>query len=154
MPLAPSCTDLHRGMRALQIRWKNAVGSLRSLCHGPAYCVLCQGMTLVVLQIAPRVGGFRDRLRTRRTADLSTPLRSGRDDNSSWEMNIAFPRKIVISTGAQRSGEICSSTGSQAPPLEAPAVAKLVRNPVPKRRAGAQSPFEFWAVCGTTEVVP
>src|ERR1700723_2728074 len=38
------------------------------------------------------------------TADLSTTLRSGRDDNSSWKRYLAFPNKIVISTGAQRSG--------------------------------------------------
>ena len=34
------------------------------------------------------------------TADLSATLRSGRDDNSSWERNLAFPNKLVIPTGA------------------------------------------------------
>jgi hypothetical protein len=36
----------------------------------------------------------------RRTADPSTTLRSGRDDNSSWKRHLAFPTKIVIPTGA------------------------------------------------------
>jgi hypothetical protein len=48
-------------------------------------------------------------------ADLSTTLRSGRDDNSvaatisyfSWKRGISPTNKFVISTGAQRSGEIC-----------------------------------------------
>ena len=31
-----------------------------------------------------------------RTADPSASLRSGRDDNSSWELYSAFPNKIVI----------------------------------------------------------
>jgi hypothetical protein len=31
-----------------------------------------------------------------RTADPSTTLRSGRDDNSSWKLYLAFPNKIVI----------------------------------------------------------
>src|SRR5450631_2084284 len=35
----------------------------------------------------------------RRTAGLSTPLRSGRDDNVAWKQCLAFPNKIVISTG-------------------------------------------------------
>jgi hypothetical protein len=49
------------------------------------------------------------------TADLSTTLRSGRDDNFvaakityfPWKRGIQSSNKIVISTGAQRSGEIC-----------------------------------------------
>jgi hypothetical protein len=51
----------------------------------------------------------------RKTADLSTTLRSGRDKNSvgarisyfSWKRGIRFSNRIVISTEAQRSGEIC-----------------------------------------------
>ncbi len=35
-----------------------------------------------------------------RTADPSTTLRSGRDDNSPWKHDLAFPNKIVIPTGA------------------------------------------------------
>jgi hypothetical protein len=35
-----------------------------------------------------------------RTADPSATLRSGRDDNSSWKLYLAFPNKIVIPTGA------------------------------------------------------
>jgi hypothetical protein len=50
-----------------------------------------------------------------KTADLSTTLRSGRDDNFvaakisyfSWTSQILSFNRIVISTGAQRSGEIC-----------------------------------------------
>src|ERR1700678_4425519 len=45
----------------------------------------------------------------RRTADPSTTLRSGRDDNSSWKRHLAFPNKIVIPTGAKRSGGICGA---------------------------------------------
>jgi hypothetical protein len=49
------------------------------------------------------------------TADLSTTLRSGRDDNSvaakisyfSWKRGTLFSNRVVISTGAKRSGEIC-----------------------------------------------
>src|SRR5277367_2377762 len=49
------------------------------------------------------------------TADLSTTLRSGRDDNFvatkisyfSWKHGLPPSNKIVISAGAQRSGEIC-----------------------------------------------
>src|SRR5271168_1850015 len=51
----------------------------------------------------------------KKTADLSTPLRSGRDDNFvaveiscfSWKRGSLSSNKIVVSTGAQRSGEIC-----------------------------------------------
>src|SRR5262249_2602720 len=60
----------------------------------------------------------------RRTAGLSTTLRSGRDDNSggvrepvfpgricgsadpSWKDRLSYSPRIVISTGAKRSGEI------------------------------------------------
>ena len=35
----------------------------------------------------------------RRTAGLSTTLRSGRDDNVAWKQCLAFPNKIAISTG-------------------------------------------------------
>jgi hypothetical protein len=42
-----------------------------------------------------------------KTADLSTTLRSGRDDKFAWERKASLPKRIVISTGAQRSGEIC-----------------------------------------------
>src|ERR1700722_4434347 len=45
------------------------------------------------------------------TADLSTPLRSGRDDNSSWKQCLAFPNKIVIPTEAE---------GSPVPPFGLP----------------------------------
>ena len=38
-----------------------------------------------------------------RTADPSAPLRSGRDENSSWKLYLAFPNKIVIPTGAEGS---------------------------------------------------
>ena len=49
------------------------------------------------------------------TADLSTTLRSGRDDKFmkpltacvSWRNRRLPYNKFVISTGAQRSGEIC-----------------------------------------------
>jgi hypothetical protein len=41
------------------------------------------------------------------TADLSTTLRSGRDDNFVWQLGLAVQRRLVISTGAKRSGEIC-----------------------------------------------
>jgi hypothetical protein len=34
------------------------------------------------------------------TADLSTTLRSGRDDNSVWKRYLVFPGSIVISPGA------------------------------------------------------
>jgi hypothetical protein len=34
------------------------------------------------------------------TAGLSTALRTGRDDNSSWKRYLASPIKFVISTGA------------------------------------------------------
>jgi hypothetical protein len=36
----------------------------------------------------------------RANADLSTTLRSGRDDNSFWKRDLVFPSNIVISTGA------------------------------------------------------
>jgi hypothetical protein len=50
----------------------------------------------------------RDCENRKRTADLSTTLRSGRDDNSvaakivffSWESGILSSNRIVISTGA------------------------------------------------------
>ncbi len=48
------------------------------------------------------------------TADLSTALRSGRDDKVVAVLELIFMEKgpiashnFVISTGAQRSGEIC-----------------------------------------------
>jgi hypothetical protein len=54
-------------------------------------------------------------LNPKETAGLSTPLRSGRDDKfvepctganplDNWQFRC---NKFVISTGAQRSGEIC-----------------------------------------------
>src|ERR1700679_59596 len=67
--------------------------------------------------------GFRVSLRTPefgksegRTADPSATLRSGRDDNSSWKLYLAFPDKIVIPTGAYpdflphgtRQGRVCA----------------------------------------------
>jgi hypothetical protein len=51
----------------------------------------------------------------RKTADLSTALRSGRDDklfqedalSTQWKKGRELLNKFVISTGAKRSGEIC-----------------------------------------------
>jgi hypothetical protein len=73
-----------------------------------------------------------NRLLKKRTADLSTPLRSGRDDKlvafgrdwwSGWrtagpstppcQQNLKAVDKFVVSTGAKRSGETC---GSLLPP--------------------------------------
>ncbi|HET6219169.1 MAG TPA: hypothetical protein VFE27_19250 [Acidobacteriaceae bacterium] len=62
----------------------------------------------------------------RKTADLSTALRSGRDDKFvarefpiiQWMRARLWLNKFVISTGAQRSGEICGfAFASHAPTL-------------------------------------
>jgi hypothetical protein len=54
-------------------------------------------------------------VRMKETADLSTPLRSGRDDKFvprklpiiQWMHARPWLYKFVISTSAERSGEIC-----------------------------------------------
>jgi hypothetical protein len=59
------------------------------------------------LALASKIRGFRLCVRTPefgkpegRTADPSAPLRSGRDDNSSWKLYLESLNKIVIPQGA------------------------------------------------------
>jgi hypothetical protein len=62
------------------------------------------GFCVRTLHLAPEFGKSEGR-----TTDPSTTLRSGRDDNSSWKVYLAFPNKIVIPIGAQRVGGICGA---------------------------------------------
>jgi hypothetical protein len=57
--------------------------------------------------------GFSSDAGEKKTADLSTTLRSGRDDKFVVQLASRILRnKFVISTGAKRSGEICGSAES------------------------------------------
>jgi hypothetical protein len=46
------------------------------------------------------------------TIHLGNAMFTFQGDNSSWKRYVPFPRRIVVSTEAQRSGEICGSAFS------------------------------------------